>query len=211
MGYKSSKGPQQTGDIQYQADPDDTQIDFANDYISLKTHGTARLIVSGTAGNVGIGTVTPTHNLTIIGSTSGSSTLEVVGAATLGATLNVTGAAVLASTLRVDGNVTGSSGIKALADGLSFPLRSVTATTYTVTLNDYTILGDTASNNITVTLPSAPNAIRKIYNIKKINSSNTLTIDTTGAATIDGDATKAITTLYESLTLQCDGTNWHII
>ena len=210
MGYKSSKGPQQTGDIQYQADPTDTQIDFADDYISLKTHGEARLTVQGTAGYVGIGTVTPTHNLTIVGATSGSATLEIVGPTTLGDTLNVTGSTVLADTLTVTGNVTGSSGLKALADGLSFPLRTVTAG-YVVLLQDYTILVDTSGGDVTVTLPSAPNAIRKLYNIKKIDASNTLTIATPAAGTIDGAASKDLTTLYESVTLQCDGTNWHII
>ena len=45
MGYNSSKGPQQMGDIQFESDPDDVQIDFAADYIALKTNGSKRLIV----------------------------------------------------------------------------------------------------------------------------------------------------------------------
>lgn len=50
MGYNSSKGPQQMGDIQFESDPDDVQIDFAADFIALKTGGGQTFIVSGTAG-----------------------------------------------------------------------------------------------------------------------------------------------------------------
>ena len=47
--------------------------------------------------------------------------------------------------------------------------------------------------------------------IKKIDSSaNTVTIDAAGANTIDGVATKVISTQYDKLTIQWDGTNWHI-
>lgn len=112
MGYNTPKGPQQTGDIKFESDPDDTQIDFADDYISLKTHGQARLTVQGTAGNVGIGTTVPSHNLTIMGATSGSSTLEIVGQTTLGDTLSVSGSCTLASDVSMTaGNlmVSGSS------------------------------------------------------------------------------------------------------
>ncbi len=36
MAYNSNKGPQHSGDIQYESDPNDTQIDFENDSITLK-------------------------------------------------------------------------------------------------------------------------------------------------------------------------------
>lgn len=52
----------------------------------------------------------------------------------------------------------------------------------------------------------------KILNIKKIDSSaNTVTIDPDGSATIDGSATKTLTTQYESIMIQWDGTNWYKI
>ena len=38
MAYNSSKGPQQQGDLKFESDPDDTQIDFENDFIALKTN-----------------------------------------------------------------------------------------------------------------------------------------------------------------------------
>ena len=47
MAYNSSKGPQTHGDVKYEGDAEDTQIDFENDYINLKTNGVKRLEVSG--------------------------------------------------------------------------------------------------------------------------------------------------------------------
>tara|TARA_B100000085_G_scaffold213927_1_gene198088 strand:+ start:4562 stop:6916 length:2355 start_codon:yes stop_codon:yes gene_type:complete len=46
MAYNNNKGPQHSGDIQFEGDPDDTQIDFENDSIKLKTGGTYRLEVN---------------------------------------------------------------------------------------------------------------------------------------------------------------------
>ena len=49
MAYNSSKGPQQHGDIKFESDPLDTQIDFENDFVAIKTNGQQRFIVSGSA------------------------------------------------------------------------------------------------------------------------------------------------------------------
>ena len=46
MAYNSNKGNQHSGDIQYEGDPTDTQIDFENDSISLKTGNEVRLEVN---------------------------------------------------------------------------------------------------------------------------------------------------------------------
>ena len=47
MAYNSSKGPQTHGDVQYEGDPAETQIDFENDFVAIKTNGQQRFIVSG--------------------------------------------------------------------------------------------------------------------------------------------------------------------
>ena len=49
MAYNSNKGNQHMGDVQYEGDPSDVQIDFENDFIALKTNGQQRFIVSGSA------------------------------------------------------------------------------------------------------------------------------------------------------------------
>ena len=47
MAYNSNKGPQQHGDIKFEGDPLETQVDFEDDFIALKTNGEQRFIVSG--------------------------------------------------------------------------------------------------------------------------------------------------------------------
>lgn len=48
MAYNSNKGPQHSGDIQYEGDPNDVQIDFENDQILLRTGGAPRVNVTNT-------------------------------------------------------------------------------------------------------------------------------------------------------------------
>jgi hypothetical protein len=66
MAYNTKKGTQHTGDIQFEGDPVETQIDFEDDYIALKTGGDPRLVISGASGDVGIGTVSLAWILIII-------------------------------------------------------------------------------------------------------------------------------------------------
>ena len=83
---------------------------------------------------------------------------------------------------------------------------------YTATASDYTILCDATTASFTVTLPASSGATRRMYVIKKIDSSaNTVTIDGNASETIDGATTKVLTTQYASYTIQCNGSNWFII
>jgi len=61
VAYKFSKGKRDFGDIEFEDDPAETQIDFEDDFIALKTGGNQVLVVSGSA--VGIGTTSPGYNL----------------------------------------------------------------------------------------------------------------------------------------------------
>lgn len=49
MAYNSNKGTQNFGDIHFEGDPAETQIDFEDDLIALKTKNVQRLIVSSSA------------------------------------------------------------------------------------------------------------------------------------------------------------------
>lgn len=83
---------------------------------------------------------------------------------------------------------------------------------YTATAIDDTIIGDATGGAFTVTLPAASTVTGKIYNIKKIDvSANAITIDGDGAETIDDSATQALSSQYDSLTIQSDGTEYWII
>ena len=92
------------------------------------------------------------------------------------------------------------------------PVKSVT-TDYTVADRDYTILGDTTSGPLTVTLPSAGGGSKgHVYNVKKIDATaNAVTIAADGAETIDGATTYVINTQYTSRTVISDGIQWWIL
>ncbi len=82
---------------------------------------------------------------------------------------------------------------------------------YTATADDYMILVDATAGAVTITLPAVAGATRRIYIIKKIDSSiNTVTIDGNAAETIDGTTTKVLATQYSSLTIQCDAATWWV-
>ena len=68
MSYKYSKGEQVIGDLKAADDEQrDTKIDFEEDYIALHTSGSARMVISGSDGKVGIGSSSPSHKLDING------------------------------------------------------------------------------------------------------------------------------------------------
>jgi hypothetical protein len=82
---------------------------------------------------------------------------------------------------------------------------------YTVTIDDSTLLGDATSGNITFTLPKAANAENFVYDFKKIDSSaNTVTIDGDGSETIDGATTYVLSDEDETVRVHSDGTAWYV-
>lgn len=90
---------------------------------------------------------------------------------------------------------------------------SAKSTTYTITDTDgiTTILASTASG-WTLTLPKAANNSGRVLNIKKVSSDeNELIIDGEVSETIDGQATVSLFREDDFITIQCDGTEWHII
>lgn len=85
---------------------------------------------------------------------------------------------------------------------------------YTVTDSDNirTVLMTTSTTDRTVTLPTAADNAHRIITIKKVDSgSGKVTIDGEGAETIDGSASIDIFGQYGFLTVQCDGTEWHVL
>lgn len=96
----------------------------------------------------------------------------------------------------------------------SISKKLVTEITTTRTAgNEYTILcdDDTAGGVITVTLPAASGKSGRIYVIKKIGSTANIVIDGNASETIDGALTATLTTQWESITIQTNGSNWFII
>lgn len=64
----------------------------------------------------------------------------------------------------------------------------------------------------TITLPAAASSTRRVYVIKKSDSSvNTVTIDGNASETIDGATTRVISTQYAGVVISCNGTGWDVI
>ena len=94
---------------------------------------------------------------------------------------------------------------------IGFFTSVVTKTTnYTALLTDGTILCNAASGSFTITLPTATGNLGKTFSVKKIDSStNTVTISS--ASLIDGYSTQSIIIQYVNVTVQSDGTTWHVL
>lgn len=74
------------------------------------------------------------------------------------------------------------------------------------------ILANATGGNITVNLPALSGVAGRIYNVKKTDSSaNTVTLDGSGAETIDGAATQVLTTQYQSLMIFAGPSEWSVI
>ena len=73
------------------------------------------------------------------------------------------------------------------------------------------VLVDTTAGNVTLTLPPANTVPGFRIECKKLTAANTLIVDGAGSETIDGSATLAWTTQYQSYSLIADGGAWHVV
>jgi len=88
--------------------------------------------------------------------------------------------------------------------------RSVANISTTSTISSDINLCTAGAGGITVTLPAV--ASGKMVIIKKVDTgAGTVTVQRGGASTIDGANTIGLYYQYESVTVVCDGTNWHIV
>lgn len=97
-------------------------------------------------------------------------------------------------------------------DNTSLTVRSVTATT-TLTQNDYVLLADPAGGAITVNLPAVASVQPgRQYTVRTTGTTNAVTLDGSGAETIDGAATKALASgAIHGATVISNGTAWFTI
>lgn len=87
----------------------------------------------------------------------------------------------------------------------------VGAASTTALTTDYTIAVDPTTTAATVNLPAAATVTGQIFAIKHVNgSANTVTIDASGAETIDG-ATTLVLTAYNAATVQSTGSAWVVL
>lgn len=97
----------------------------------------------------------------------------------------------------------------------NIPNPAITSKTgaYTLTTDDDVVLGNASGGGFTFTLPAASTCSGKIFRIKRTDNTpaNGITIDGNASETIDGATTRKLMTQYESVTIQSDGSNWHVL
>lgn len=92
-------------------------------------------------------------------------------------------------------------------------VETVTAITaaYTATVDDSLINADATAGAITVTLPTAASAVGQVLTVRKVDSGgNAVTIDGSGAETINGAATKVLSAQYDTARIISNGTSWAV-
>jgi|SRR3990167_7132954 len=89
-------------------------------------------------------------------------------------------------------------------------LRTVTASTGTITTDDDYVRLDTTDNTVTLTLPALASAGQQQYTFKWVAGANAATLDG-DAADIEGAGTFVFATLLDAVTLRPGPTQWEIV
>jgi len=142
---------------------------------------------------------------------TGARGVVTTGTQTFAGTKNFQDSVNAAKTILV-GTAGSANSTVQVAGSLSMAIKSVTGN-YTVTGADNTILANTTSSAITITLPDPAAFSGRIYTIKKIGTGGIdkeLTI-TPAAGTIDGGASYVIYNDWTYVSMQTDGANWYVI
>jgi hypothetical protein len=161
--------------------------------LTVSTNGTDSIYLNVPNAAAGARGVVSTASQTFAGSKTFQDSVNAAKSVLVGTTGNAN------STVQVEGS-------------LSLAITTTTGN-YSATVADNTILANTTSGAITITLPSPGTIKGRIYTIKKIGSGgidNQLTINPTGG-TIDGGSSYTIYNDWTYVTLQTDGSNWYVI
>jgi len=161
-----------------------------------------------TAGNYGSTTQVAAITIDAQGRITAAANVAVSGGG--GGTGNVVSNVV---TITVGDNISWTNSTSVVLSWINNSSNVVTWTNtiYSVTNNNATILVNHPLSPFGVLLPSASTVVGQQYQIKKIDSSaNAVTVSTTSSQTIDGNLTYTLATIYKSVTLQSDGSNYYI-
>lgn len=180
---------------------------FTNASITVNAKGLVTAVSNGTAS---VTSVTGTSPIV----SSGGATPAISIASGYGDTQNPYASKTANTFLAAPNGAAGVPTFRTLVDAdiPSYIVNTITSLTYTATATFGTtiLLCNTASNNITINLPTAVGN-KAVYEIKKTNGANSMIIDGFGTQTIEGDTTITIVVEDESLTLVSDNANWRVI
>jgi hypothetical protein len=185
------------------------QVSSAGDIVAIRGQTTTFPAVnaSGVLTNDGSGTLSWTAPVSVANGGTGQSTYTN-GQLLIG---NTTGNTLTKATLTAGTGIaiTNGAGSITIAASNAAGVQPITTISTATTLGstNYTVL---CNGTFTVSLPAAASNTGRIYNIKNIGV-GTITVDPNAAETIDGAATYTLSTQYESITIQCNGTAWFIL
>ena len=172
-----------------------------------------QVLVQAISGNI----IQSAHIQTIVNSLSGLSAFPKFQGTITSSNINITNSIYLNGIKIADnsGNFTNIGNISSTGSltsyGLCENIKTLTSN-YTLTTTDYTVLFDATAGSITALLPSASVNNKRIYFIKKIDSSsNAVIIDANGSELIDGSTYKSITIQNVSYSIHCNGIGWYIL
>lgn len=86
---------------------------------------------------------------------------------------------------------------------------TVTSTSYTAAAFKVIFVDDdTAGSAVTITLPAAASSTDEIYNVVKIGTTASVTVDGDGSEEINGATTYVLSSQWDAIEVMCDGTQW---
>lgn len=183
---------------------------------SLLTDSETQLKLVGGTAVIGSTNLT-SHKILTVPNSSNITVQGDITSATNGDNIHLTYPGLnVASNGYVGVGTTEPSSMLHVAGAFSLPIKQISNTDspYAATVMDHTIVCDMGSGAVTVNLPQQNSGIfaitGRVYTIKKLGGGSTLTIDGAGSE-IDGSATKSLTTNYKYITVQSNGSAWHII
>jgi Head domain of trimeric autotransporter adhesin len=198
----SAAGNSASSDVVATSDNGTEAVNFIDMGINSGTNTTTGILGGGntaylysTGNNLAIGNSSASRDIMIFtgGTSAANERMRITGTGNVGIGTNAP-----TSTLQVNGSA-------------AYAIATKTAN-YTATASDYTIVCNNTSGAITITLPAASTAAGRVYVVKKISAVfNNVTIDANASETIDGVTTRVLSSQYESVMIQCDGTSWYII
>ena len=112
---------------------------------------------------------------------------------------------LLVSILQTDGTY---KSMKVTVANLTKKRQISVSTNHTISADEDTIIVDSTSGSITVTLPTAAGIAGVRKTIKKIVSANSVIVACNGAETIDGVSTNTLTSQWTKVQVESNGINW---